>query len=191
MTAAPVTDLSVPGPNNTFYLSGGSEDTSLEPLSDLWKFEVAGVLTSNNPTSVIGSWTKLDVDGTLPSAIRLGSAVMPSARVVMSGGCNSETDGDSCAQQDSHVISIGSDSSSFISPAGCPAPRVGPGSFIFYTHTYVVSEIRTVIVPNFNNFSQSFNSQALMLLGLFNDSQWDDGNGLKQGEVVRGYPKAI
>lgn len=118
----------MPGPNNTFYLAGGNNGGSIVAESELWKFEVAGVLTSNNVNDTVGSWTQLESKSQLPSRVREGSTVMPSAQVVLSGGCDSNASGDSCAQQDSHVISVGSSS---VSLDGCPAPRVGPGSFIF------------------------------------------------------------
>lgn len=91
---------------------------------------------------------------------------MPSGRVIAAGGCSSaDFSDDLCAQQDSHVLNF--ESSTDISPPGCPAPRVG-----------------AVLSPNYNTFSNSYASQAFMFLGLFNDTLWDDGQGLNMGEVV-------
>lgn len=164
--AAAVSDGVVPGPNNTFYLAGGFDGSSQEPLSDVWKFEIAGVLASNLNNNTVGSWTQVSMPKDLPSRVRQGAAVLPSARLVVAGGCDTSDFSDNlCAQQDSHVLHV--DTSSDISPSGCPAPRVGP-----------------VVIPNYNQASSSFTSQAFMLLGTFNTSLWDDDNGLARGEVV-------
>ncbi|KAH8118402.1 hypothetical protein DFH11DRAFT_1567220 [Phellopilus nigrolimitatus] len=165
-TSSPVSDVTVPGPNNTFYLAGGYDGQTVSPLSDVWKFEVAGVLSPNlAANNTFGSWTKIDFPDDLPTRVRQGGTVMPSARVIAADGCNSTESSDNlCAQQDSHVLNI--NTSTDISPGGCPAPRVGP-----------------VMVPNYNAFSESFASQVFMLLGTFNSTLWDDGNGLSQGEV--------
>lgn len=40
-------DPRLPEPNNTFYLSGGDDGTGLHPLSDVWKLQVTGTLSSN------------------------------------------------------------------------------------------------------------------------------------------------
>ncbi|EJD01377.1 uncharacterized protein FOMMEDRAFT_21769 [Fomitiporia mediterranea MF3/22] len=165
VTASPVTDLNVQGPNNTFYLAGGDDGQNALSLSDVWEFEVAGVLTSNNANNVVGSWKQIQFSDSLPTRVRQGGTVMPSALVVAAGGCPSTSSTDNtCAQQDSHVLNV--NATRDISPDGCPAPRVGP-----------------VIVPNLNLASSSFATQALMLLGTFNISLWDDGNGLNRGEV--------
>lgn len=166
LTAAAIPDGNVPGPNNTFYLAGGYDGENIQPLSDVWEFEVAGVQSPNIPDGVLGSWTKISFPSDLPSRVRQAGTVMPSARLVAAGGCGTaDFSDDSCAQQDAHVLNI--DATNDISPSGCPAPRVGP-----------------VLVPNYNTFSNSFSSQAFMLLGMFNNSLWDDNNGLNMGEVV-------
>lgn len=164
---APVTDLTVEGPNNTFYLVGGFDGKTLQPLSDAWKFEVAGVLSPNLANDVVGSWTPVQLPNDLPSKVRQGSAVFPSGIAVIAGGCSSDDfDENVCAQQDAHVVNF--DDNRDISPPNCPSPRVGP-----------------VVVPNYNSFSSTFISQAFIVLGTFNNTLWDDGGGLANGEVVR------
>ncbi|OCB87543.1 hypothetical protein A7U60_g5448 [Sanghuangporus baumii] len=165
LTASTVQDPIVAGPNNTFYIAGGFDGQNALSLSDVWQFHVAGVLSSNNVDDVVGSWTQVQFSDNLPSRVRQGGAVMPSAMVVAAGGCSSDDSSDNtCAQQDSHILNV--NATRDISPDGCPAPRVGP-----------------VVVPNYNSASGSFAKQALMLLGTFNDTLWDDGNGLNRGEV--------
>ncbi|TDL29386.1 hypothetical protein BD410DRAFT_779784 [Rickenella mellea] len=165
LLAAPVQDPIIPGPNNTFYTAGGFDGTTISPLSDIWQFNVAGVLTPNNPNNVVGSWQRMPSKGTLASKVREGGTVMPSTKIVAVGGCtNSAIHDNSCAQQDSYVMDITSTNS--ISPPGCPAARVGPA-----------------LVPNYNTLSTSFKSQAFMILGTFNSTLWNDGNGLTKGEV--------
>lgn len=164
-TAASVQDPVVAGPNNTFYLSGGFDGQNALPLSDVWKFEVAGVLSANNADDVVGSWTQITFSEEIPSRVHQGGTVMPSAKVVAFGGCTSDDVGDyNCAQQDGFILDI--NATTDIVAAGCPAPRVGP-----------------VVVPNYNTFSQSFATQAYMFLGIYDTSLWDDDNGLNQGEV--------
>lgn len=153
-----------PAGNNTFYLAGGFDGTDLQPLSDMWEFSISGVLSSNNLNQVDGSWTKVQTS-TLPSAVNQASTVMASARVVVAGGCSTtDVDDDSCAGPDAFIINVGGSSAS---PNPCPAPRFG-GS----------------LVPNLNKATSSFNTQAFLLLGIFNGSLWDDGGGLEAGEVV-------
>lgn len=166
--ALPVSDPIVPGPNNTFYMVGGFDGTSSFPLSDAWIFKLAGVLTPNNPNNTVASWSSVKINSIapLPSKVRQGGVVMPSARVVAVGGCMTNDFVDNvCAEQDSYVLNI--DSAESISPSGCPAPRVGP-----------------VLIPNYNRFANNFASQTFMALGTFNNSFWDDDNGLTRGEVV-------
>ena len=94
--------------------------------------------------------------------------------IVVSGGCNVTTDmGSSCATQDSFVLDI-NENSAISPPHPCPAPRVG-----------------AVLVPNENTFSSAFASQVFLLLGTFNTSLWQDGNGVEQGEVVSVCSRAI
>ena len=135
-TSAPTTDPIVPGPNNTFYLAGGYDGQNVLSLSDVWKFEVAGVLSANNAKDVVGSWTQVPFSDELPSRVRQGGVVMPSAFVVSAGGCPSADDsGSSCAQQDSHVLNV--NATSDISPDGCPAPRVGPGGYSLFSFIFL------------------------------------------------------
>lgn len=146
---------------------GGFDGTTLQPLSDAWKFEVAGVLSPNLPNSSVGSWSPVQIPKDLPSKVRQGSAVFPSGIVAVAGGCSSNDFSDNvCAQQDAHIINF--DANQDISPPNCPAPRVGP-----------------VVVPNYNTFISNVVSQAFVVLGTFNDTIWDDGGGLANGEVVR------
>lgn len=160
---APVQDPVVPGPNNTFYLVGGYDGTSVLPSSDVWRLSVSGTVSSNLPDDSYGSWDDLSIQ-TLPSRLYQAGTVV-SDKFVIAGGCSSLTTNISCAQQDTHVIDIQQQSS--ISPAPCPAPRYGP-----------------VIVPNLNLFSSAYSSQAFLLLGTFDQSLWKDDGALAQGEVV-------
>ena len=87
---------------------------------------MGGVLSSNNANNVVGSWSQVQFSDELPSRVRQGGTVMPSAMVVAAGGCSSDDNSDNtCAQQDSHVLNV--NATRDISPDGCPAPRVGPG----------------------------------------------------------------
>ena len=123
--SAAVSDPIVAGPNNTFYLAGGFDGQNALSLSDIWKFEVAGVLTANNVGDVVGSWTQVDNTEKLPTRVRQGGVIMPSAFVASAGGCSSADSGDSCAQQDAFVVNVNDTvENSF---EGCAAPRVGPG----------------------------------------------------------------
>jgi hypothetical protein len=161
---AAVQDPVVPGPNNTFYLAGGFDGTTLSPLSDIWKLELSGTLSSNMPNTAGGSWVNISF-GNLPS--RFGQAgAMLHQQLIVTGGCDTATpSGNSCAQQDSYIIDTGMQTQ--ISPSSCPAPRFG-----------------ATLVPNFNAFSSSFSSQVFLLLGTFNTSLWQDDGGLVKGEVV-------
>ncbi|KAF8913884.1 hypothetical protein CPB84DRAFT_1669330 [Gymnopilus junonius] len=160
-------DPVVPGPNNTFYLAGGSDGKNISPLSDVWRLNVSGILSSNLPTNVQGSWEHLALQN-LPGRVDQAGAVV-GQQVVAMGGCVSAssltTENTTCARQDAFVINTVSFSE--ISPGPCPAPRVG-----------------SVLVPNMNGFSQSFASQLFLLLGDFNSSLWQDSNGLAKGEVA-------
>lgn len=145
---------------------GGTDNKTIFSLSDAWKFEVAGVLSPNLPNDTVGSWTKISVGDNLPSRVRQGGAVMPSAKVVAIGGCDAlDFTDDLCAEQDATVISV--NDSKDLSPPNCAAPRVGPA-----------------LTPNYNTASSNFGTQVFMLLGTFNDSLWDDDKGLVNGEVV-------
>ncbi|KAF8639944.1 hypothetical protein AX17_001194 [Amanita inopinata Kibby_2008] len=162
--ASPIQDPTLSSPNNTFYLAGGFNGSHPSPLSDVWRFNISGTLSSNMPDTSVGSWDRVTI-GTLPSRVAQGGTVVFN-QVVASGGCGSPPyDNISCAQQDSFVISV--DHNSHIAPGPCPAPR--------YSST---------LVPNLNTFSSSFASQVFVLSGLFNTSEWDDGGGSNNGEIA-------
>ena len=160
-------DPIVPGPNNTFYLAGGFDGTTTSPLSDVWRLNVSGILSSNLPTDVRGSWEHLGIPD-LPGRVDQAGTVV-GQQVIAVGGCDSSssptTSNTSCARQDAFVINTVSLSE--LSPGPCAAPRIG-----------------SVLVPNMNGISKSFASQLFLLLGAFNSSLWQDSNGLAEGEVV-------
>lgn len=163
ISTSPVQDPMLSGPNNTLYLTGGSNDTWACPLSDVWRLNVSGTLSSNLPNDTFASWDRLTI-GNLPA--RVGSAgTVISQQLVAVGGCNSTSSLDCTQAQDSYVINVQSHKE--ISPKPCAAPRTSP-----------------VLVANMNTFSTSFSSQAFLLLGTLNSSQWEDDNGLTSGEVV-------
>jgi hypothetical protein len=134
---------------------------------------VSGTLSSNLPNDSVGSFEKVPLDN-IPGMVGQGGGVMFD-QIVSSGGCNAtSTAGDSsaCAVQNTYVINAGGGQSATAVPAlNCPAPRLDP-----------------TVIPNGNKFSNSFTSQMLLLFGTFNTSLWDDGGGLKDGEVVRLHP---
>lgn len=161
MTYLPTTGL-----NNSFYLAGGQDNNSISPLSDVWRLNISGTLSPNNPRQVFGSWDHMSVS-TLPSVQGLAGAVI-SQQIISSGGCKATTpanSNNSCAVGDSFIINTLSRNS--ISPASCPAPRYDG-----------------VMAANMNGASSSFSSQAFLLLGTFNSGMWDDGGGLSNGEIV-------
>lgn len=132
----------------------------------MWRLNVSGTLSPNNPNQVFGSWDSIHVS-TLPS-IQGPAGTLISQQIISSGGCNATTSAnsdDSCAVGDSFVINTSSQSS--ISPASCPAPRY-----------------EGVMVANMNSASSGFSSQAFLLLGTFNSVMWDDAGGLSKGEIV-------
>ncbi|EPQ59227.1 hypothetical protein GLOTRDRAFT_113979 [Gloeophyllum trabeum ATCC 11539] len=158
----PVSSPTLPAPNTTFYLSGGSSGSNLYPLSEVWELNITGTLSPNDQ-SVVGTWQRVSVHDSLTPKIYQGGAVVGD-QIVSIGGCNSTSADDSCAQQDSYVITAAS--GNVIAPNACPAPRVGPA-----------------VVANTNGDSSSFNSQVFVLLGIFNDTLWNDDGGLQKGEV--------
>lgn len=161
MTYLPTTGL-----NNSFYLSGGQDQNSISPLSDVWRLNVSGTLSANNPNQVFGSWESISIP-TLPSAQGPAGTVI-SQQIISSGGCNNTTptnSNDGCAVGNSFIINTSSRNS--LNPASCPAPRY-----------------EGVMVANMNGASTSFSSQALLLLGTFDSEKWDDAGGLSKGEVV-------
>ncbi|RDB22576.1 Dynein regulatory complex subunit 7 [Hypsizygus marmoreus] len=159
----PGQDPVVPGPNNTFYLAGGYDNSQPNALSDVWRFKIAGTLSSNLPNSSVGSWDHLSI-GHLPPRLNLAGAVI-SNQIIVTGGCNSTASRSVCATQDSYVIDAGRRQE--VSPAICPAPRTGP-----------------ILIPNANKFTSSFSSQAYLLLGTLDETRWNDDNGLDNGEVA-------
>ncbi|PPQ69878.1 hypothetical protein CVT24_003213 [Panaeolus cyanescens] len=162
-----VQDPIVPGPNNTFYLAGGFDGTSLHPLSDIWRLNISGTLASNLPDNVKGSWERLNV-GNAASIFEQAGTVLGNS-VIAAGGCHSPTllsdINITCAAQDAFILDT--QRRSAINPIVCPAPRIGG-----------------VLVPNLNSNSSSFSSQVFLLLGTFNTSLWDDSDGLANGEVA-------
>ncbi|KAJ7179146.1 hypothetical protein C8R46DRAFT_941643, partial [Mycena filopes] len=162
---AAVSDPVLPGPNNTFWLFGGSNGQSA--FSDLWRLNVSGTLSSNLPNDSVASWEQIAL-GEMPGRLGQGGGVV-SQQVIVSGGCNGTTiSGDSCAVQDTYIINAANgQSATAVAALHCPAPRLLP-----------------VIIPNGNQFSTSFASQMLLLLGAFNTTLWDDGGALKRGEVA-------
>lgn len=162
--------LPTSGLNNTFYLAGGQDQSSISPLSDVWRLNISGTLSPNNPTQVFGSWESLSIPTLPPLQGPAGTVI--SQTIISGGGCEATSPANTdntCAVGDSFVINTSSRNS--INPASCPAPRY-----------------EGVMVPNLNGASSSFSSQVLLLLGTFNTSMWDDGNGLARGEVVRHSP---
>ncbi|KAJ7180070.1 hypothetical protein C8R43DRAFT_1181384 [Mycena crocata] len=160
-----VSDPVLPGPNNTFWLWGGSNGKS--SFSDLYRLNMSGTLSSNLPNDSVGTWERLPF-GSLPGKSGQGGGVL-SEKIVLSGGCNGTTASeDSCAVQDTYVINAGgSTNPTSMAALNCPAPRLSP-----------------TVVPNGNKFSTSFASQMLLLLGDFNSTLWNDDQGLEHGEVA-------
>ncbi|PCH41163.1 hypothetical protein WOLCODRAFT_137227 [Wolfiporia cocos MD-104 SS10] len=152
-------------PNNTVYLAGGVDGTTVSPLSDLWQLEITGTLSSNNANDSLASWKQLTADST-PPRIWTGGTVV-STQVVAVGGCTTShtigVDNTACAQGQSYVLNTQSGAVSNIS--ACPAPRLEP-----------------TVVPNFAPGS-AFSSQVFVLFGLFNTTLWSDQDGIDGGEV--------
>ena len=156
-------DARLSSPNNTFYLAGGVSGSHANPLSDVWRFNISGTLSSNLLTSY-GSWDRLTI-ASLPAQDGQGGTVAYD-QIVAVGGCNSTSDASpSCAQQVSYVITVGSNTA--IAPQPCPPPRYRPA-----------------LIPNMNSFSSSFANQVFVVSGLYNTSLWDDGGTSNQGEIV-------
>jgi len=163
-----VTHLPTAGLNNSFYLAGGQSKDSISPLSDMWRLNVSGTLSPNNPRLVSGSWESVSVP-TLPSVQGPAGTVI-SQQIISSGGCKATTpanNNNSCAVGDSFIISP-SPQTYYINPSPCPAPRY-----------------EGVMVANLNGASSNFNSQAFLLFGTFDSDMWDDAGGLSRGEIVR------
>lgn len=152
------------GPNNTFYLAGGTDESGPVSLSDTWELHLSGVLSPNLPNNVSGSWERRSM-GTLPALSEQAGTTVGN-QIVAVGGCNTaSTSSDSCALQSSYVLDTVTGNA--ISPGSCAAPRFGGA-----------------LARNYNSFSSSFSSQVFLLVGIFDDSLWNDGGGLQKGEVV-------
>jgi hypothetical protein len=160
-STAPVPLLN--GLNNTIYVTGGFDGTQATPLSDVWRLNISGTLSSNLPNDTTANWDHITI-GSLPAKVGQAGTVI-SERIVTFGGCNSTSVG-CMPEPDSYVIDL--QRLDTLSPKACPASRTSP-----------------VLVRNMNGFSPSFSSQVYLLLGTLNRSQWQDGNGLNNGEVVR------
>ncbi|KAF7301663.1 hypothetical protein MIND_00731800 [Mycena indigotica] len=159
---AAVSDPVLPGPNNTFWYWGGSDPS--HSFSELWRLNVSGTLSSNLPDNVVASWEQIHLPA-LPLITGQGGSVLKE-QVVTMGGCNATSSPDeNCAIQATYLINGGSSTDAIA--LNCPAPRLTP-----------------VVIPNGNTFSASFASQMFVMLGTFNSSLWDDGAGLKHGEVA-------
>jgi hypothetical protein len=114
---------------------------------------------------VMESWDQLPTTATLPAMTDQAGAIILN-QLVAAGGCTTvSVNGTSCATGNSYVVNAMSGNT--IAPAACPAPRIKP-----------------VLAPNLNGQSSNFASQVFMLLGTYNTSLWQDGNGLERGEVV-------
>ncbi|KAJ6515905.1 hypothetical protein C8R45DRAFT_958028 [Mycena sanguinolenta] len=161
---APVSDLVLPGPNNTFWLLGGQD--SQNSFSDLWRFNISGTLSSNLPADAEGSWEEISLTN-FPGNVGQGGGVI-FQQIVTSGGCNDTLiPEESRAVQNAYVITSTRDTGIAAPALDCPAPRLSP-----------------TLIPNGNTFSTSFSSQMLLLFGTFNSSLWDDEGGMKDGEVA-------
>jgi hypothetical protein len=143
--------------------SSGSQ-LSPVPLSEIWQLDISGTLSSNLVTSLVGVWSKKSA-GNNTAVSGEGGTIVKQQLVAFSGCIGTPNPNLSCAAPYSYVTDAGTGLS--ISPAVCAVPRIG-----------------AAVVANKNTFSSSFNSQVFVLLGLFNSSLWDDGGGLKNGEVV-------
>ncbi|KAG6854794.1 hypothetical protein C0991_001221 [Blastosporella zonata] len=163
ISTPPIQDPVVPGPNNTFYLSGGYDGISPSSFSDVWRLNISGTLSSNLPNDTNGSWDHLLI-GNLPSKFNATGTVV-GHQVVVTGGCTSDSPSGICAEQESYVIDT--QRLSETSTSVCPAPRINP-----------------VLVQNTNSVTSTFASQVLLLLGTIDRTIWDDDNGLNDGEVA-------
>ncbi len=145
-------------------VSSSGSKLSPAPLSDIWRLDISGTLSSNLETSLVGTWTKTSA-GNNTAIAGEGGTIVKQQLVAFSGCIGTSNPTLSCAQPSSYVTNAGTGLS--VLPAVCAVPRIG-----------------AAVVANKNTFSTSFNSQVFVLLGLFNASLWDDGGGLKKGEVV-------
>ncbi|KAG5646567.1 hypothetical protein DXG03_002870 [Asterophora parasitica] len=163
ISTQPIQDPILPGPNNTFYLAGGFNGSRPSSLSDVWRLNLSGTLSSNLPDNVQGSWSHLNI-GQLPSKSNESGTVV-NHQLVLTGGCTSSTEDGTCAEQDTYVIDTQRRSEN--SPNVCPAPRRTP-----------------VLVRNANSFTSTFSTQVYLLLGIIDKTRWKDDDGLDNGEVA-------
>ncbi|KAF8231918.1 hypothetical protein L208DRAFT_1274765 [Tricholoma matsutake] len=159
----PVQDPLLSGPNNTLYVAGGFNGTQASSLSDVWRLHISGTLSPNLPNYTTASWDHLTI-GNLPTRAGQAGAVI-SQQIISMGGCNLTFSIGCTQEQDSYVVDVQRQVA--VSPKPCPAPRTSP-----------------VLVPNMNRLTTSFSSQVYLLLGTVNTSQWQDDNGLNNGEVA-------
>lgn len=110
--AASVPNLS--WPNTSFYLAGGIDASTVSPLSDVWRLDVTGTLSSNNLNDIFASWDQVDISTTgIPSKVGAAEAVISQGAYQMLAavdGCSSSvafTPNSSCAQPDSYIINTG------------------------------------------------------------------------------------
>ena len=149
----------------------------MNPLSDVWRLNVTGTLSSNNPNSVEASWMQITgySSGT-PSKVGAAGAVVSSTvagtqEIISFGGCTSSNDttpSESCASSEAYMIHT--DEDNIGTSNTCPVPRIG-----------------ATVVPNTNGDSSDFNNQVFVVFGLYNSSLWSDEGGLERGEVVSSY----
>ncbi|TCD70819.1 hypothetical protein EIP91_001509 [Steccherinum ochraceum] len=158
-------------PNNTFYLAGGFDGTHVDPISDLWRLNISGVLSSNVATGVFGSWQQIPLPDNLNGKTGIAGTVVQASldnqqRVVALGGCTTSQEAStSCLDGKDYILNADARSDSV--PPTCTAPRLLPA-----------------VAANLNGGSSTYAQQVFMLLGTFNDSLWDDQGGLKSGEVA-------
>ncbi|KAI0368139.1 hypothetical protein BV20DRAFT_948921 [Pilatotrama ljubarskyi] len=170
------TDPQTTTPNNSFYMAGGYDGQQVYDLSEVWQLDVSGTLSSNLPNSVDASWSRVRVSSDVKGRVSMGGTVI-GQQIVAVGGCTSAAPAESildssCAVQDTQIIDASTGNVVNVSP--CIAPRIDPA-----------------VVPNMCQASSSFNTQAFVLFGTFNSSLWDDGGGLKRGEVVTAWARVL
>ena len=154
---------------NTLYMAGGFDGKKIYDLSEVWAFDIAGTLSSNLPNQTTGTWSQKSISNTIAGRVGIGGTVL-GQKIVAVGGCTSASSSQaildaSCAVQDAQVIDTSN--GGILAPKPCLAARIDP-----------------VVVPNMNSGSSVFGDQVFVLLGTFNSTLWNDGGGLKDGEVV-------
>lgn len=160
--------------SNIMHVAGGTDSSNVFPSTQLYELLITGTIASD-VVDVQGVWKSVSNSTQFPGNVDGGGTLISqtqstNARVVISGGCGSDTNpssaaNTSCINPSTYVVTVGSLSA--FSPGQCPAPRLGP-----------------TLVPNLNPSSTAFASQVFMLLGNIDHSAWDDNDGLSDGEVV-------